>query len=88
MCNTVDRALPERCTENSIQVARFPIRYEWYEAGKWDSSHGMMPMAIDSIPDEARKSYLRGYRMNRLGLKSNPYKDAYRPDSSFFVRVT
>ena len=64
------------------------ISYAWYEAGKHDSAHGLMPMAVGSIPDGARESYVRGYRMNRLGLKSNPYKDAYRPDSSFNVRVT
>jgi hypothetical protein len=48
------------------------ISYAWYEAGKHDSAHGLMPMAVGSIPDEAQESYVRGYRMNRLGLKSNP----------------
>ena len=61
------------------------ISYAWYQAGKHDSAHGLMPMAIGSIPDEARESYARGYRMNRLGLKSNPYKDAVRTRRSMFA---
>ena len=64
------------------------ISYEWYEAGRWDSARGLMPMAIGSMPDEARESYARGYRQGRLGLKPNPYLDAWRPGSRFYVRVT
>ena len=64
------------------------ISYAWYEAGKHDSAHGLMPMPIDSIPNDARESYVRGYRQGRLGSEPNAYRDAYRPDSDFYVRVT
>jgi hypothetical protein len=64
------------------------ISYAWYEAGKHDSAHGLMPMAVGSIPDEARESYARGYHQGQLGLKPNPFRDAYRPDSPYYVRVT
>ena len=63
------------------------ISYAWYEAGKWDSAHGLMPMAVGSIPDEARESYARGYHQGQLGQKTNAYRDAYRPDSDFYIRV-
>ena len=48
------------------------ISYAWYEAGKHDPAHGLMPMAVGSIPDEARESYARG-------------KDAVRTRRSMFA---
>jgi hypothetical protein len=45
-------------------------------------------MAVGSIPDDARESYARGYRQGRLGSEPNAYRDAYRPDSRFWIRLT
>jgi len=54
----------------------------WQAAGRWDSDHGLMPMATFHLTSDQRVWYAAGYHSSPTGLRflSNPYREAERPE--------